>query len=103
MPKHGEHAADRGDLRHQIGVHFGPLNFVLVVHRVPKGLARQIEGAKQIIGLFFLEQIKHIPRKPEHGPHRLAPRTAHFRQGVKHLMDQRMAVDDPNGLVLKGR
>ena len=86
--QHGKHAADGRDLRHQIGVHFGPLNFVLAVHRMAKSLARQIEGAKQIIGLLVLEQIEQIPRKPEHGPHRLAPRTAHLRQGMKHLMNE---------------
>ena len=68
-----DHAADRGDLGHEFGVHLGPLDFVLVVHRVAKGLARHVEGAKQIVGFFFLHQKDQIPGKSEHGPHRFAP------------------------------
>ena len=77
------------------------LNLVLVVHRMAKRLAGKIEGAEQIVGLLLLQQIKQIAGKAEDRPDRFAPRTGHFRQGVKHLMDQRVGVDHPDRLAVK--
>ena len=76
----------------------GPLDLVLVVHRVAKGLAGQVERAEQVVRLLLLQQVEQIAGEAEHGPHRLALRAGHLRQGVKDLMDQRMGVDDPDRL-----
>ena len=92
----GNHAADGRNLRHQVLVHLRPLNLVLIVHRVAERLARQIEGTEQIVGLLLFQQVEQIAGEAEHGPHRLALRAGHLRQGVKDLMDQRVGIDHPH-------
>ena len=92
----GDHPANGRKLRGQVVGHFGPLHLILLVHLVPEGLARQIERAKQIVRPLLFQQVEQIAGEAEDGPHRLAPRTGHLRQGVKDLMDQRMGVDHPD-------
>ena len=92
----GDHPANGRNLRHQVVGHFGPLDLVLIVHRVAKGLARQVERAEQVVRPLLLQQVEQIAGEAEHGPHRLALRAGHLRQGVKHLVDQRVGVDDPD-------
>ena len=88
-----DHLADQRQLRGQIDVHFRPLLFVGLVHRVAEGLAGQVERREQVVRPFLFQQVEQVPREAEDGSHRLALRAGHRRQGVENLVDQRIRVD----------
>ena len=93
-----DHAMHVADLRHEVLVHLGPARLVLLVQRVAKGLARQVEGTEEEVGLFRFQQIEQVPRKPVDGIDRLAAGAGHVRDGVEDLVDQGMGVDNPHRL-----
>ncbi len=99
----GDHATDRRNLRDQVLGHFRPLNLVLVVHRVTEGLAGQVERREEVVWPLLLQQIEQIASEAEHRAHGLASRAGHLRQGMKHLMNQRVGVDDPDRLAAEAR
>ena len=63
------------------------MDLVLIVHAVAEGLAGQVEGAEEEVGLFLLEQVEQVAGEAVDGPYRLAARAGHFGQGVENLVD----------------
>ena len=93
-----DHAMHEADLRHEVLVHVGPARLVLLVERVAKGLARQIEGAEKKVGLLRFQQIEQVAGKTKDGIDRLAAGAGHLRNGVEDLVDQGVGINHPDRL-----
>ena len=63
-----------------------------------KVLPGMSKAQKRKSGRFDFQQVEQVAGETVHGRHRLAPRAGHLRQGVEHLVDERMAVDHPDRL-----
>ena len=79
-------------------MHVRPAGLVLLVERVAKCLARQVEGTEEEVGLLRFQQVEQVPGKTKDGIDRLAAGAGHVRNGVEDLVDQGVGVDHPDRL-----
>ena len=98
-----DHAMYEGDLRLQVLVHLRPPGLVLLIELVAKRLARQVERAEEEVGLFGLQQAEQVAGEAIDGIDRLPAGAGHVGNGMEHLVDQRMGIDDPDRLPGKAR
>ena len=102
-PQRVDQAVYEVDLWHEVFVHVGPARLVLLIQFVAKGLARQIEGAEEKVGLFGFQQEEEVAGKAIDRVDRLAAGAGHVRDGVENLVDEGMGINDPDGFVRETR
>ena len=89
-----EHAADHGDLRHQVGGHFLAVGLVVGIDVRAEDAARAVEGGRQVVGLAVPDHVEQVAEDPEDGLGRLPGRACHFGNRVEYLEDEGEGVQD---------